>query len=163
LKIIFHLKNSCFKFLLTGVGCFLVASSFAQTEVVDTLAFFDNHPIFPYYHPNQPVNAKDFRILKKEFAAAITAHTDFDGIITIIFIINYKGETGFYKTQLTDLNYQPLEQNSAHQDLCGQLLKAVKVCGPWKPARDEAQHEINSRKFYSFKFVKGRLIEILPK
>lgn len=163
MKIIFPLKNNCFKFLLTLVGCISVTSTFAQTEVSDTLSFFSNRPVFPYYYPNQPVNAKDFCVLKKEFAVAITAQTDFEGIITIIFIINYKGETGFYKTQLTDLNYQPLEQTSANDNLCSQLLQAVKACGPWKPARDEARQEINSRKFYSFKFVKGKLIEILPK
>ena len=119
--------------------------------------------MFPYYYPAQPGMAKDFYSLKKEFTKAITANTTFDGLITIVFMINYEGKTCCYKTQLTDLEYQPLQQTAAVDELRGQVLKAVQMCGPWKPAKDEQNRAINSRKFYSFKFDHGRLIEILPK
>lgn len=80
-----------------------------------------------------------------------------------LFFINYKGETDLYKTQLCDLNYQPLNITKETELLCSQILKAVKQTSPWRPALDEKRNPINSRKFYSFKFNNGNLIEILPK
>ena len=47
--------------------------------------------------------------------------------------------------------------------LCSQILQSVKQTSPWKPQLDEQRNPINSRKFYSFRFNNGKLIEILPK
>jgi hypothetical protein len=127
------------------------------------VAFLATNLFFPYYHPTSPSNGKDFYTIKKEFHKAITAQTTFNGIITVNFFINFKGETDFYKTQLCDLHYKPLPITKDIELLCSQILQAVKQTSPWKPQLDEQRNPINSRKFYSFRFNNGKLIEILPK
>ena len=143
-----------FLFIITG------SISFSQT---DSCAFFGNRPIFPYYHPSTQSNGKDFYTVKQGFYSHITSKTNFNGIITVNFFINYKGETNFYTTQLCDLNYKPLSITNDIELLCSQIVEAVKQTSPWKPALDEKRNPINCRKFYSFRFNNGTLIEILPK
>jgi hypothetical protein len=128
----------------------------------DSCSFFGNKPIYPYYYPS-PLNGKDFYTTKKEFGKVITAKTNFDGIITVIFFINYKGETGYYRIQVCNADYTPLEIDSNNSLLCEQALQAVKQSGPWKPASGKEIGPVNSRKFYSFRFKQGTLVEILPK
>lgn len=130
---------------------------------MDSCSFFGNRPIFPYYHPTSPSNGKDFYTVKKEFLKTINAQTNFNGIIAVNFFINYKGETDFYSTQICDLNYKVLTISRDIELLCSQILHAVKQTSPWRPALDEKKNPINSRKFYSFRFNNGTLIEILPK
>ncbi len=145
---------------LTIVLLFVYSISFSQT---DSCSFFGNKPIFPYYYPTSPSNGKDFYTVKKEFHKIITAQTLFNGIITVNFFINYKGDTDFYNTRICDLNYKPLSITKDIELLCSQILQAVKQTSPWRPQLDEQGNPINSRKFYSFRFNNGKLIEILPK
>lgn len=135
----------------------------AQSTLTDSCIFFNHKIIYPYYYPSSPSNGKDFYTIKQEFAKSITAKTNFNGIITVIFFINYKGETNFYKTQLCDLNYKTISMTKDIDTLCNQISEAVKNSGPWKPMLDESNHAVNCRKFYSFKFNNGQLIETLPK
>ena len=160
MKTIYLQKNNYLSIKLTIILLFVYSFSFSQT---DSCAFFGNKPIFPYYYPTSPSNGKDFYTVKKEFYKNITAKTNFSGIVTINFFINYNGETDFYNTQLCDLNYQPLNITNDTELLCSEILKAVKQTAPWKPSLDDKQNPINSRKFYSFRFNNGTLIEILPK
>lgn len=159
MKTIYLQKNNYISFKLTVILLFVYCLSFSQT---DSCAFFGNRPIFPYYRFT-PSNGKDFYAVKKGFTESITAKTNFSGIITVNFYINYKGETSFYKTQICDLNYKPLNIANDIEMLCSQILQAVKQTSPWRPAYDDKKEPINSRKFYSFRFNKGTLIEILPK
>ena len=145
---------------LTVILLFVYGISFSQT---DSCSFFGGKPIFPYYHPTSPSDGKDFYTVKKEFHKIISAQTNFNGIITVNFFINYKGETDLYKTQICDLNYKPLSLTTDIELLCSQVLEAVKQTSPWKPQLDERKNPINTRKFYSFRFNNGALIEILPK
>jgi hypothetical protein len=135
----------------------------AQSTLTDSCSFFNHKIIYPYYYPSSPSNGKDFYVIKQEFIKSITAKTNFNGIITVIFFINYKGETNFYKTQLCDLNYKTISITKENNVLCDQILDAVKNTGPWKPMLDESNQAVTCRKFYSFKFNNGQLIEILPK
>ena len=160
MKIICLQKNNYLGFKLTIFLLFAYSVYFSQT---DSCAFFGNKPIFPYYYPSSPTNGKDFYTVKKEFQKTITAKTNFNGIITVNFFINYLGETNFYTTQLCDLNYKALSITNDTELLCSQILQAVKQTSPWRPAFDEERNAINSRKFYSFRFNNGTLIEILPK
>lgn len=160
MKIICRKKNNYLLFKLTILSLFVYTISFSQT---DSCAFFGNKPIFPYYHPIPPNNGKDFYTIKKEFRKTITAKTNFNGIITVNFFINYNGETDFYTFQICDLNYTPLIITTEIEPLCAQILLAVKQTSPWKPSLGEKKNSINSRKFYSFRFNNGILIEILPK
>lgn len=160
MKIICRLKNNHLALKLTLVSLLVYGNAISQT---DSCEFFGDKIIFPYYHPSPPSNGKDFYTIKKEFRNAITAQTNFNGIITVNFFINYKGQTNYYKTQVCDLNYKSLNITHDIELLCSQVLQAVKQTSPWKPALDEQRSPINSRKFYSFRFNNGTLIEILPK
>lgn len=160
MKIICQQKNSYLGFKLTIALLFVYGISFSQT---DSCSFFGNKPISPYYHPTSLSNGKDFYTVKKEFQKIITTQTNFNGIITVNFFINYKGDTDFYNTQICDLQYKPLSITKDIELLCSQILQAVKQTSPWKPGLDEKKNPINSRKFYSFRFNNGQLIEILPK
>lgn len=160
MKIIYLRKNNYLVFKLTILLLFAFNISFSQK---DSCEFFGDKLIYPYYHPAPTSNRKDFYTIKKEFRNTITAKTNFNGIITIIFFINYKGETNYYTTQVCDLNYKSLNINNDIELLCEQILLAVKQMSPWKPALDEKKNPINLRKFYSFRFNNGTLIEILPK
>lgn len=172
MKIICPQKNSYFLFtsLSEGEGLrvryfvllFVIINSISFSQT-DSCLFFGNRPIFPYYHPTSPSNGKDFYTVKQDFRKVITTETNFSGIITVNFFINYKGETDFYKTQICDLDYKSLPVSTDIELLCSQILQAVKQTSPWKPQIDEKRNPINSRKFYSFRFNNGKLIEILPK
>lgn len=115
---------------------FFLLAHYISFSQIDSCAFFGNRSIFPYYH-SEPKNAKDFYTLKKDFLKSITAETTFDGIITVIFFINYKGETNFYTSQICDQNYKTLPLSADIDLLCSQIVQAVKQTSPWKPALDE--------------------------
>lgn len=134
-----------------------------STAQEDSCSFFGNKPIYPYYAPTLSASGNDFHTTKNAFRKAITAKTDFDGIITVVFFVNYSGEANFYRMQACDNNYQPVTISSDHDLLAEQVLAAVKQSGPWKPAYDKKTGVVNSRKFYSFRFKQGTLIDILPK
>ncbi len=148
------------KLTLILFACAISAAVYGQP---DSCSFFGNKPIYPYYIPGGLSNGKDFYTVKKEFQKIIIAQTAFNGIITVNFFINYKGDADFYRTQVCDLNYTPYTINTELEPLCSQVLLAVKQAGPWKPAMDHQKNLINSRKFYSFRFNNGKLIEVLPK
>ncbi|MES2514185.1 MAG: hypothetical protein V4580_08565 [Bacteroidota bacterium] len=160
MKIIYLQKNNYLAYKLTAVALLVYTLSYAQS---DSCAFFGDKIIYPYYHPAPPTNGKDFYTLKKEFRNAITAQTTFNGIITVNFFINYKGETNYYRTQVCDLNYLPLSVTEEIEPLCSQILETIKHLSPWNPPYDDKKNPINIRKFYSFRFNNGTLIEILPK
>lgn len=156
-------KNTYLIFVLFTCAVFAKQIIHAQTKPTDSCAFFNNKPIYPYYSNNGIINGKDFYTQKKEFRNSITAKTNFNGIITVYFFLNDVGETNFYTTQLCDLNYKTIVITKDIEPLCTQVLEAVKKTAPWKPMLDETKQPVNSRKFYSFKFNNGQLIEILPK
>lgn len=110
----------------------------------------------------KPVSGKDFYTLKKEFASAHITKTNFTGIVTIIFYINYNGETNYYRSQAADSDYNPVDNRDV-KIIAEQFIPVIKNIGLWVPGRDAQNEIVNSRKFYAFKFDKGELVEILPK
>lgn len=163
MKILLIKKNTYLIFSLFFCAVFTQQITFAQTKPTDSCTFFNNKPIYPYYSNNGITNGKDFYTQKKEFRNSITVKTNFNGIITVYFFINDAGETNFYTSQLCDLNYKTIAITKDIEPLWTQVLEAVKNTAPWKPMLEENKQPVNSRKFYSFKFNNGQLIEILPK
>jgi len=150
--------------LLIFIGLFFSCRLFSQTQKEDSCRWFGGKPIYPYYHPMQPkpVSGKDFYTLKKEFASAHITKTNFTGIVTIIFYINYNGETNYYRSQAADSDYNPVDNRDV-KIIAEQFIPVIKNIGLWVPGRDAQNEIVNSRKFYAFKFDKGELVEILPK
>ena len=165
MRVICCKKNNCTPAFLILIGLFVSCQSFSQSPAEDSCRWFGGKPIYPYYHPTQPkpASGKDFYTLKKEFAKAYLTKAGFSGIITIIFYINYKGETNYYRVQAADPDYKPIENSPGVKVIADQLIPVIKQIGVWIPGRDAQNEIVNSRKFYAFKFDKGELVEILPK
>ncbi len=165
MKIICLKKNNYTPFCLIFISLLFSCSLCSQTPQQDSCRWFGGKPIYPYYHPTQPkpLSGKDFYTLKKEFASAHIAKTNFSGILTIIFYINDKGETNYYRSQAADSDYNPVENNHEVKIIGDQFIPVIKKIGQWIPGRDAQNEIVNSRKFYAFKFNKGELVEILPK
>ncbi len=165
MKITSRKKNNYPVVFLIFISLSFSCSLFSQSPQQDSCRWFGGKPIYPYYHPTQPrpVSGKDFYTLKKEFSNAYVTKTGFSGLITIIFYINYKGETNYYRSQAADLDYKPIENNKEAKIIAEQFIPVIKNIGAWVPGRDAQNEIVNSRKFYAFKFEKGELVEILPK
>lgn len=165
MKIICLKKNNCIVYCLIFIGLLFSCKLFSQTPQQDSCRWFGGKPIYPYYHPTQPkpASGKEFYTLKKEFANAYLTKANFSGIVTIIFYINYKGETNYYRSQAADADYNPIENNKEVRIISEQFITVIKNMGAWIPGRDAQNEIVNSRKFYAFKFDNGELVEILPK
>ncbi len=157
------IKNTLHTYLFLSV--FILASRFcvAQSNANDSCAFFGGKPIYPYYYYAQPSCKVDFYQLKKQFKEACKNIKAMDGIYTISFYINYKGESDFFKSTVIDLNYQKKEITQTTTQLVEALTSVIKRAGTWMPSKDEKGNAMNARKFYSFKFINNQLVEILPK
>ena len=55
------------------------------------------------------------------------------------------------------------ESNVMSKKITKQLLNISKTLDDWIPAYDEDGNSVNSHKFFAFKIVNGKLIDILPK
>lgn len=135
----------------------------SQSTTPDSCAFYGDRPIYPYYHPSQPACKKDFYQLKKQFQEICNQSKISDGIITISFVINYKGEVGLFKSTYLDLNYKHQEKTNEIITLSNSLIQYIKLLGLWIPSKDDNGVSVNSSKFYSFKFINNKLSEVLPK
>lgn len=165
MRVICLKKNNHAAAFLIVIGLLFSCRLVSQTSAADSCRWFGGKPIYPYYHPAQPkpASGKDFYTLKKEFVSAYVTKTGFSGLITIIFYINYKGETNYYRSQAADPDYNPIENNKEVNNIAEQFIPVIKKVGLWIPGRDAQNEIVNSRKFYAFKFEKGELVEILPK
>lgn len=149
---------------------FLLSNLAISGQIKDSLNFFDNRVVSPYYFQQQPLrNEFSFYKIKQAFRQSVDTLgniDNFSGILTITFFVNYKGESNYFSVKAVDDNYQPVEINQ-HQKL--RRLSSTLVhtsqhgLGAWIPAIDKNSEGVNSRKFYSFKFINGTLAEIFPK
>jgi len=80
------------------------------------------------------------------------------GYITIRFLVNCRQETGRFRVQEMNFNYQPTTFPKA---LVQQLLRTTKELDKWQPAN----HKKRSYDYYhylTFKIAAGKIVEILP-
>lgn len=80
------------------------------------------------------------------------------GFVTIRFIVNCKGETGRFRVEQMDANFQTHKLSSG---LVDDLLQLTKSLRGWTPAAYEGE-SCDYYQYLSFKIEDGRLLEILP-
>jgi hypothetical protein len=115
----------------------------------------------PYYYPTLEYKGS-FHEIKRHFFSnykTIDASNN-NGIVKIRFYINCKGETGDFFIDTYSLNYKRI---SITNKISNQLLYLTKDLKDWIPARNDEGEKINSHKFFAFKIIEGKLIDILPK
>ncbi|MFT6947464.1 MAG: hypothetical protein ACJARP_001889 [Vicingaceae bacterium] len=118
---------------------------------------------YPYYHPALTYLGGFWKIKKhysnypKEEWKFIAKNT---GIIIIKFKVNCTGETGDFIANCTDMTYK---KSTLDKKIIDYFIKKTKELSDWIPAKNSSGHEINSHKFFSFRLLKGELVEILPK
>lgn len=80
------------------------------------------------------------------------------GLVRIRFVVNCKRETGRFRMQAMDLNYQPYEFNSQITD---QLLTITKSLSGWGILTKNTTPK-DYYQYLIFKIDNGTIIEILP-
>lgn len=116
---------------------------------------------WPYYHPDLEYSG-GFYDIKDNFynSYKIIESTNNTGIVRIQFDINCKGQSGNFKVETYGLNYRSIEMDSL---IINQLIHSTKNLQRWIPAKMDDGSTVNSHKFFAFKIINGRLIDILPK
>ena len=116
---------------------------------------------YPYYHPTLEYEGGFYEIKKHYYSNYKTIElSNNTGIVKINFSINCEGESGNYFLETYDMGY---ESNVMSKKITKQLLNISKTLDDWIPAYDEDGNSVNSHKFFAFKIVNGKLIDILPK
>ncbi|MFZ1807082.1 MAG: hypothetical protein WAU36_07675 [Cyclobacteriaceae bacterium] len=80
------------------------------------------------------------------------------GFVTIRFIVNCEGKTGWYRIQAMDKAYKAREFN---EKLVDELLELTKKLDGWVIGVDH-QNRVDYYQYLTFKLTNGQLIEIMP-
>ncbi len=117
--------------------------------------------INPYYNPTLEYKGDFYEIkeyIYKNYSRVQNKNNT--GIVRIQFHVNCFGETGNYKVNTYSLDYESI---TIDKDIINQLFQLTKELKKWIPAVDDNGENIDSHKFFAFKLVDGKLIDILPK
>ena len=99
--------------------------------------------------------------IKEHFSKSFhltTIHKNQTGYLTIRFIVNCEGQTGWYRFMETDLDFNRYTFDPA---LKTEVLAITKTLNKWKPGYYEYK-PCDSYKFLIFKIVNGKIEDILP-
>lgn len=80
------------------------------------------------------------------------------GFLTIRFIVNCEGNTGWFRTEGMDKDYEEKEFN---KELVDEILKLTKQLDGWVIGTIDT-HPLDYYQYLTFKIVDGKLIEIMP-
>jgi len=117
--------------------------------------------IFPYYYSRTPAG---FSPGKDSLRTYYLSQYDNKGIVsesgylTFRFVINCKGDKGWYEIKQLGLDFNEKKFNSI---LVDQLLALTEDLGSWAPIRF-GDTEFDSFIHLTFKISNGELVEILP-
>lgn len=81
------------------------------------------------------------------------------GWLTIRFVVNCEGRTGWFRVKGVDRTYQPKKFDTAIEQ---QLLTLTKELNGWIVGKNEAGQAFDYYQYLTFKLEDGRLLEILP-
>ncbi|WP_131329474.1 hypothetical protein [Chryseobacterium piperi] len=113
-----------------------------------------------YYNDSQGFQYKGEKISIEESlkSAKIQGDEKSNGYITIRFLVNCRGETGLFRVQQMNLNY---EKNLVDKDLETKLLDFTKSLKGWIPKNLEGI-KVDYYQYLTFKIENGKVSEILP-
>ena len=116
--------------------------------------------IYQYYGPNTTYVGgtkaiKDFFFSNFKYEPAFSTAT---GYITIRFVVNCKGQTGWFRIKQIDKHYEHIQFNKKVTD---QLLSLTKKLSHWIPGKVNG---VNYDTYYylNFKLIDGHLKDITP-
>jgi hypothetical protein len=81
-----------------------------------------------------------------------------DGYLTIRFIVNCNGETGRFRIESMDFDYQ---EKSFKPQITDQLLEIVKSLDGWIPRKRNGQN-LDFYQYLTFRMEEGQIVKILP-
>ena len=81
-----------------------------------------------------------------------------NGYLTIRFIVNCKGETGRFRMEEMDFDYQAIR---FHKEISEQLFEIVKNLNAWIPRR-RGERTYDFYQYLTFKIKEGQIVKILP-
>lgn len=117
--------------------------------------------LYPYYHPQLNYEG-NFYAIKNAFYSnySVIDSPNNTGIVKIRFHVNCNGNTGNFKVETYSLDFTKATLDSR---ISNQLLLVTQELEGWIPAINEDGEKVNSHKFFSFRIMKGKLVDILPK
>ncbi|MFH4968280.1 hypothetical protein V8G61_08760 [Gaetbulibacter sp. M240] len=116
---------------------------------------------YPYYHPDLSYEGGFYEIKRHFYENYSQIKNDKNtGIVQIQFQVNCIGDTGNYKVSTYSLEYK---NTIMDETIIHRLLQLTKGLKKWIPAVNDNGENINSHKFFAFKLIDGKLIDILPK
>lgn len=134
-----------------------------QSEALlnDVYALCDS--INPYYDLHSPRHLKVYEGSKKAFRESVlktfdsTAFSD-SGYISFRFIVNCKGQPGWFEIRQTDLQYNTTELT---QSLVNELLDITAIPKHWA-IRTVHSEAVDYYMYVTYRIENGKITEILP-
>lgn len=117
-----------------------------------TIQYFNDSKGFQYEGEKYTLNKIFFEQFKN------TNLMGESGLIRIRFVVNCKGESGYFRLSSMDKNYLSKNFNDS---IVNQLLTITKGLNNWIPKKYHST-EINYYQYLIFKIIDGNLIEIMP-
>ncbi|MDA9773731.1 hypothetical protein N9B82_02130 [Saprospiraceae bacterium] len=117
--------------------------------------------IHDYYNGSPPGNLKGKKGSKWSFIEQFLEPEKIagqSGYLSIHFIINCKGEIGYFTVEQADLDYQPHQFSKVTIE---HLMELTKKMHPWIPAKIWEENK-DSYAYLIYKLKDGKIIEILP-
>ncbi len=114
-----------------------------------------------YYHFSPGLQYKGEKIAIDDFIRSRFSNQFADGetgYVTIRFIVNCNGQTGYFRVQQMGMDYNEKQFRSA---LVKELLELTKQLDGWIPAMYE-ETAMDFYQYLTFKIEDGQLTEILP-
>ena len=120
----------------------------------------DEKNVMEYYQVN-PKFKEGHNSVKLYFKAAIKSlkfSDKINGLLTLRFVINCKGEIGRVRSFAIDANYQSIELNKIKVAVISDHIKQMPN---WTPGNYKGK-EYDAYKMISFKIINGVITEIMP-
>lgn len=119
----------------------------------------DDSWIFEYYNFSKGLQFEGEKIkIIEHFKTKYKPIVEENGYFTVRFVVNCKGETGRFRTESMDFQYQPISFDERTTD---QLLKLSKELKGWKVGVYQGKEQ-DYYQYLTFKIEAGQLTEILP-
>ncbi|MEQ9164885.1 MAG: hypothetical protein RLO12_01400 [Fulvivirga sp.] len=129
---------------------------------IDTTDFQPCHEdlTFQYYNFSSAIqyDGEKAKVLR-EFDRQFQAVDEYEnGYVTIRFIVNCDGKTGWYRIVTMDLDYN---EKNLSKELTNQLLEITKSLDGWKPGDFDGKN-YDYYQYLTFKITNGDIERIMP-
>lgn len=119
----------------------------------------DDRWIFEYYNFSKGLQFEGEKIkIIEHFKTKYKPLAKENGYFTVRFVVNCKGQTGRFRTESMDFQYQAIRFDERTTD---QLLKLTKELKGWGVGIYEGKEQ-DYYQYLTFKIEEGQLTEILP-